>query len=128
MRSKIKVLGDPIQSRCSKCRKITPHTILSMAEDQPAEVQCSKCQHTSIARKPADRRTVDPHKSARETWAALRPGMDSNRAAAYSMSSAYRVNAIVNHPVFGLGLVQRLSGPHKMVVLFADGEKVMRCQ
>jgi hypothetical protein len=128
MSSKIKAIGDPLQTRCTKCRKITPHTIVSMLDDQPAEAQCDKCRHTAPVRKPADRRPVDPHKSARETWAALRPGMDSARAAVYSMTAAYRVNAIVNHPVFGLGQVQRLSGPHKMVVLFADGEKVMRCQ
>jgi hypothetical protein len=46
----------------------------------------------------------------------------------YSMTAAYKVKSLVNHSVFGLGLVQRLSGLQKMVVLFADGEKVMRCK
>lgn len=121
-------LGDPIQARCTKCRKITTHTIVAMAEELPAEVQCGKCQHTSAARKPVDRRPVDPKKSAREEWANLRPNMDSSRAADYSMTSAYKVKSLVNHPVFGLGQVQRLSGLQKMVVLFSDGEKVMRCK
>lgn len=128
MSSKIKAVGDPIQARCTKCRKITPHTIIAMAEELPAEVQCNKCQHTSVARKPVDRRPADPNKTARETWAALRPGMDIARAAAYSMTGTYKVNALLNHPVFGLGLVQKQSGRQKMVVLFADGEKIMRCQ
>ena len=44
------------------------------------------------------------------------------------MTGAYKTKSLVNHPVFGLGLVQRLSGLQKMVVLFADGEKVMRCK
>jgi len=128
MSSKSLTTGDPIQVRCTQCRKITGHTIVAMAGEQPAEVQCNKCQYTSAARKTAARRAVDPQKSEREAWAAMRPGMDSARAADYSMTAAYKVKSLVNHPVFGLGLVQRLSGLQKMVVLFADGEKVMRCK
>jgi hypothetical protein len=128
MSSKTPAIGDSIQARCSKCRKITGHTIVAMTEELPIEVQCGKCQHKSAARKPADRRPVDPSKSAREEWAAKRPEMDISRAQDYSMTGAYKTKALVNHPVFGLGLVQRLSGLQKMVVLFADGEKVMRCK
>jgi len=129
MSSKIPpALGDPIQARCTKCRKITPHTIIAMNDELPAEVECSKCQHKSAARKPVDRRPVDPKKAAREEWANLRPNMDGSRAADYSMTAAYKVKSLVNHPVFGLGLVQRQSGLQKMIVLFADGEKVMRCK
>jgi hypothetical protein len=128
MTSKTPALGDPIQSRCSKCRKITPHTVVALTDDQPAEVQCNTCQHTSAARKPVDRRVTDPKKAAREEWASLRPGMDSSRAADYSMTGAYKAKSLVNHPVFGLGLVQRQAGLQKMLVLFADGEKVMRCK
>ena len=128
MPSKNPTTGDPIQARCTKCRKITTHTIVTMAEDLPATVQCGKCQHTSAARKPVDRRVVDPKKSAREEWANLRPDMDISRAQDYCMTGAFKIKSLVNHPVFGLGLVQKLSGLQKMVVLFADGEKVMRCK
>jgi len=128
MPSKKLTTGDPIQARCTKCRKITAHTIVTMGTEYPAEVQCDKCQHTSAARKPADRRVVHPQKAQREEWATLRPAMDSARAMDYSMTAAYKVKSLVNHSVFGLGLVQRLSGLQKMVVLFADGEKVMRCK
>ena len=128
MTSKILTIGEPIQARCTKCRKITTHAIVTMAEELPATVQCSKCQHTSAARKPVDRRVVDPKKSAREEWASLRPDMDLSRAQDYSMTGAYKTKALLNHPVFGLGLVQKMSGLQKMVVLFADGEKIMRCK
>jgi hypothetical protein len=120
--------GDPIQARCTKCRKITSHTIVAMGPEYPTEVQCKRCQHTAPARKPIDRRSVDPQKAKREEWAALRPGMDSSRAADYSMTASFKVKSLVNHSLFGLGLVQRMSGLQKMVVLFADGEKVMRCK
>jgi hypothetical protein len=128
MTSTIPATGDLIKARCPKCRKTTSHTIVTMGSEHPAEVQCNTCEHTSAARKPIDRRPVDPQKSAREEWATLRPGMDSTRATDYAMTAAYKTKSLVNHPVFGLGLVQRLTGTHKMVVLFADGEKVMRCK
>lgn len=120
--------GDPIQARCTKCRKITAHTIMTMADDQPATLQCSRCQHTAPFRKPASHRSGDIHKAARDEWATLRPEMDTARAADYSMTSSYKAKSLLNHPMFGLGLVQKQAGPHKMLVLFADGEKIMRCK
>lgn len=120
--------GDPLQVRCSKCRKITSHIIVAMADGQPSVVQCNSCTHTSAARRSGERRSADPKKPERDEWAALRPEMDSSRAADYSMTAAYKVKSLVNHPVFGLGLVQRSAGAQKMVVLFADGEKIMRCK
>lgn len=127
MTSKTLAIGDPIQARCTKCRKITSQTIVAMGEERPSEVQCSICQHTSPAKKPVVRRTVDPKKSERDEWSTLRPGMDTTRAKDYCMTSIYKAKALVNHPIFGLGLVQKVTGPHKMAVLFADGQKIMRC-
>ena len=128
MSSKTLTIADPIQTRCTKCRKITTHTIIVMGEEYPSEVQCNTCQHTSPGKKPVVRRTVDPKKTERDEWATLRPGMDTSRARDYSMTAIYKAKALVNHPTFGLGLVQRVTGPHKMAVLFADGQKIMRCQ
>lgn len=121
------VVGNTLQARCAKCRKITSHTIVTMVEEVPTEVQCNKCKHPSAAKKPVVRRAVDSKKSEREEWATLRPGMDTTRATEYSMTAAYKKKALLNHPIFGLGLVQRVTGPQKMVVLFAEGEKIMRC-
>jgi len=121
-------IGDQIQTRCTKCRKLTSHTILTVTSSHPAEVQCDRCQHRAAFRAPLVRRSVDPRKSEREEWAALRPEMDISRAVDYSMTAAYKAKSLVNHPAFGLGLVLRVSGLQKMVVLFADGEKVMRCK
>ncbi|MDX2478966.1 MAG: hypothetical protein QNK24_01365 [Desulfuromusa sp.] len=44
------------------------------------------------------------------------------------MTDVYKLNALINHPVFGLGLVQRVIGSQKVEVLFEDGKKTMRCQ
>ncbi len=134
MQSTTPVAGDPIEARCTKCRKNTDHIIVTMAEEGPAKVQCNACsrQHKyrppTAAKKPAVRR-ADMHKDAeRKEWEALRPNMNSAAATDYSMTAAYKVRALINHPVFGLGLVQRIVGSQKVEVLFEDGKKTMRCK
>jgi len=126
--------GDPIEARCTKCRQNTNHIIVAVAEDVPVKVQCNTCsgQHKyrppAAARKPAARRTIDPRDNERKEWELLRPNMNSAKAMDYSMTQAYKVKSLINHPVFGLGLVQRVVGPRKVEVLFEDGKKTMRCQ
>lgn len=61
-------------------------------------------------------------------WKELRPSMNSAAATEYSMSSSYKAKDLINHPLFGLGLVQSVVGPQKIAVLFEDGKKIMRCK
>ena len=127
-------VGGPIEARCTKCRKNTNHIIVAMAEELPVKVQCNTCsgQHKyrppTTPKKPAARRTVDPKVAEQKEWAELRPGMNSDQAIDYSMTTAFKTGSLMNHPVFGLGLVQRLAGPRKVNVLFEDGKKTMRCK
>jgi hypothetical protein len=127
--------GDSIEARCTKCRKNNPHTIVTLAETAPDKVECSVCnrQHKYRApspppRRPTPRRTVDPHKDEKEAWAALRPDMNASKALRYSMDSAFKRGALIDHKVFGLGLVQRVVDVQKVEVLFEDGKKMMRCK
>ena len=53
---------------------------------------------------------------------------NSSRATDYSMTAPLKAQAVINHPVFGIGLVQRVTGPQKVEVIFAEGKKVMRCR
>lgn len=140
MQRKTLSAGDPIESRCTKCRTLTNHIVVAMVDDQPSKVQCNTCggQHKYRApaapkaakapKKTAVRRTVDPKVSERKEWADLRPDMNVDKAADYSMTAAFKVGSVMRHPVFGLGLVQRAVGPQKIEVLFEDGKKIMRCQ
>ena len=126
--------GDPIEARCTKCRMNNTHTVVTLEDEAPAKVACSRCgrQHKyrppTVPKTAAPKRTVDPHKAARQEWAALREGMASETATDYSMTATYKVKALMNHPAFGLGLVQRVVGPQKVEVLFEDGKKTMRCK
>lgn len=134
MNSSKLVAGDPIESRCTKCRKITNHIVVAMQDGIPAKVQCNTCggQHkyrpAAAPKKPAVRRSANPKAAEQKEWSELRPDMNKDQATAYSMTSAYKVGALINHSVFGLGVVQCAAGPQKIEVLFETGKKVMRCK
>lgn len=125
--------GDPIEARCTKCRKNNDHTIITMGEELPEKVQCSVCsrQHKyrppTVPKKPATRQAA-PRDADRKAWLALQPSMDSAKAKTYSMTEAYKVKSLISHPSFGLGMVQRILGSQKVEVLFEDGRKTMRCK
>mgnify|MGYP001048103249 FL=1 len=134
MESKPLSAGDPIEARCTKCRKNTNHIVIAMVEEAPAKVQCNTCSREhkfrppTVPKKPTALRTVQPKEAERNEWELLRPGMNTAKATDYSMTDAYKVKALINHPVFGIGLVQRLAGSQKIEVLFQDGKKLMRCK
>lgn len=125
--------GDSILARCTNCRANSTHVIVTMAAAVPGKVQCEACgrQHKyrppTAAKRTAKARTASSLEAERKEWEALRPAMDSAGATTYSMARACKVNDVIDHPLFGLGLVRRVAGPHKVEILFADGMKVMRC-
>lgn len=125
--------GDPVEARCTKCRKLTIHSLVP-ADPVSILLQCSICNRqrkllaAASPKKPALRRAADPAVDERKEWAALEPTMNRTVAANYSMTASYKLKSLINHPLFGLGQVQRVIGPKKMEVLFSDGKKTMRCK
>jgi hypothetical protein len=144
--------GDLIEAQCTRCRKLLNHTIVAMVETRVVRVECNTCRgmhnyrpakeptatraprasgagSANREKAPAVRSTKkDPGDADREEWALLRPSMDEERVLAYDMNGTYRVNDLVSHVVFGLGVIRRLTGPNKMEVLFQGGKKLLRCQ
>ena len=126
--------GDPIEARCTKCRKNTNHIVVAMADEVPAKVECNTCsgQHKyrppTAPKKPAVRRTVDPKIAEKKEWEELMPSMGSKQKADYSMTSAFKVGSLMSHPNFGVGVVKSSVGPRKIKVLFEDGMRTMRCK
>lgn len=137
--------GDNIEARCTRCRKMLNHTIVAMVGDRVVRVECNTCRgmhnyHGAPAVKTpassATRKTgTAPGKARkksgdadREEWESYRPTLETRRSVAYDMSGKYRANDVVEHAVFGLGLVKAVVGPNKMEVLFQEGRKLLRCQ
>lgn len=133
------VLGDSIRGRCTVCKDVTLHVILAIPEVKPMRVQCGICkdEHNFKAPPPskaerekaaAERLREKTLAGDREQWSQLRPTMIEAKAKDYSMQGIFKKKDLIKHPIFGLGLVQRSAGPHKVQILFEDGCKVMRCQ
>jgi len=133
MKRTVSSVGDIIDARCTKCKKITNHVIVAMVDIKPVEVKCNTCKGAHRYRKPvsilnAAKRASDSLLAMKEEWAVFRAAMDNENVKDYAMDKEYRVKAVIKHPVFGLGLVQRVVGDRKMEVLFEDGKKMMRCK
>ncbi|MBT1070292.1 hypothetical protein [Pelotalea chapellei] len=144
--------GDIIDARCTRCKEVLNHRIVAMVEEKVVRVECNTCggahgyypppapkaakapkkASTGSSSKSSGTSTrtsrKDPGEADRDEWAALRPNMESERAVAYTMDGKFRMNSLVNHSSFGLGVVKQLIPPNKMQVLFQDGMKLLRCQ
>ncbi len=139
-----KKAGDHIDARCTRCREITNHTIIAMVAESPARVRCNTCSGDHNYRPPvlteASPPRVSPAKPGRRTrvdrrwkaqqqeWRDATEKADSGVTVAYRMDRSYRVGDLVNHPTFGVGMVQQVVKPNKMEILFAEGIKSLRCR
>ncbi|HXV20235.1 MAG TPA: hypothetical protein VD811_04475 [Desulfuromonadales bacterium] len=137
--------GDVIEAHCTRCRTLMNHTIVAMVGERVVRVQCNTCNgvHNYKEAKPAKVSTErsaspkpaaaprasrkDPGAADRQEWIALRSNMQRERAKAYDMNGSYKVKDLVEHPVFGLGVVQRVVA-NKVEILFEQGRKLLRCQ
>ncbi|HEX2769406.1 MAG TPA: hypothetical protein VHN12_08975 [Geobacteraceae bacterium] len=138
--------GDNVEARCTRCRSVLNHTIVAMVGERVVRVECNTCRgvHNYIREKtavaPAPRTSSrksapvsgkakkEPGRAEREEWESLYAAMEGKPVQGYDMNGKYRVNDLVEHTVFGLGIVQFVVGPNKMNVLFQSGKKLLRCQ
>ena len=99
-----------------------------MVGTRPVRVRCNTCggEHnyrgaSAPVRKgswvPASERKARP---AVTSWEALLQQKDLSRARRYSALERYQADEVVDHPVFGIGLVQEVRGDKISVAFKAD--------
>jgi hypothetical protein len=136
-------VGDDLEANCTRCRTLMNHTLVAMVEGRPVRVKCNTCggEHAyrtpvpvKTARAPkgpqatAPRRSrIDPKLAEQQEWEQLQTSWNPSNAVGYSLDGQFKLNSLVRHPVFGLGIVQQLPGGRKVEVLFKDGKKLLRC-
>ena len=141
--------GDYVESRCTRCRTVTNHTIIAMVGDTPARVRCNTCasdhkyypvRSAAPAKKAATsaertKRVGEPRSTSRssasadqEQWLKWSQEGAAGQAVPYSMDRAFAFRQAVDHPLFGLGLVTAVLPPNKVEILFAGGKKLLRCK
>jgi hypothetical protein len=130
------LVGGDIDAQCTKCRMLLGHTILAMVGDKPARVRCNTCQgeHNFHApEKPAGatvvaakkkRKAASPARPSVTSWEALVVGRDLSRPRRYSAKEQFAVDDVLDHPVFGLGIV-RDQRHDKIEVAFQGGPRTL---
>lgn len=128
-------VGGDILSYCSRCKMELAHVIVSMLDSRPAKVICKTCKSehkhrlppgtrakrkTSTAGRPRVKNTV----RAAELWEE-KIAASSSKTVPYSIQSSFQSGDLINHSIFGVGVVEDAKDNGKMLVLFRGGEKVL---
>ncbi|OGW37485.1 MAG: hypothetical protein A2010_06960 [Nitrospirae bacterium GWD2_57_9] len=121
--------GDNIAAHCTKCKLVLDHVIVAMDGDSIAKVKCKTCgsghkyrtgqevKRTRGAAKKQDSRAPEV------LWeACLAEAKGKERV--YDMGGKYRIGDIVDHRIFGKGIVRKIH-VNKCEVLFRDKERLM---
>jgi hypothetical protein len=126
-------VASDVDALCGRCGE-TRHIVIALAAGRAAEVECQQCgarhryrpprgaprppRAAAAARSPATPRARKP---ARPVVAA-----DPSRPPRpFRTTDTYRVGDRVLHASFGEGVVQAITGPAKVEVLFEAGPKTL---
>lgn len=124
--------GKNIEAWCPKCKLSLDHAIIAMEGEVIARVKCKTCGGSHKFRsaagaqkalKPRAKKAATEGATAQITWETVlaeAKGKESN----YAMTSKYRAGDIINHPVFGKGIVVKVH-TNKCDMLFRDKERLM---
>ena len=123
-------VGKEILSRCTKCKQVLAHIILTMkSQNAVGKVKCKTCEATHNYRKPAAARTQKRQASKTspeaisDMWL---EAMSKSEAQGqdYSITTKFTMGDIIDHPKFGPGIVTRLLDQDKIQILFRHQIKV----
>lgn len=126
-------VGGEIESYCGSCKEERTHIIAAMDGDIVRRVTCSMCGGThNFKRKAAttsssgDSATTKRATGSRRTKEAQAFTIDPSRPQkAYDMNHNYSTGDVINHPKFGLGLIENSLPPNKIEVRFQEGKKLL---
>ena len=144
-------VGKDVEAACRKCGEVW-HVIVAVEGGKITKVQCKECMAYHRYRAPEGEDRVDTETKPKKVVAARKAstprkaaGTASAKASSkkvahdeplvepdlsrpirlYKMSDAYEPGDRVEHPKFGQGVVELLSGPGKMTVFFEDGRRTL---
>lgn len=166
--------GDRLESRCTRCKDLMGHIIVSMLDDVIAKVECCACHsihkyYPPVQKKEPkqakalrvrageERSDAVKEKTAKTSRASTASGVKkatltkSGKITAktaeelqqkwrklvasspstpiiYGMTTEFARANLVDHPVFGIGMVIDIFPPDKADILFEEGIKSLRCK
>lgn len=131
-------VGGEVDAFCTRCKMDLAHTILAMVGTKIVRVRCNTCGGDHAFRGAPGTTDKPPRASSSRAASskAERPekvvisfeeqlaGKDIANAPKYSPKDAYKVDQVIQHPTFGLGLVTAVRGD-KMDVAFKAETKTL---
>ena len=131
-------VGGEIDAMCTKCEMNLAHTILAMVGPKVIRVRCNTCggdhmyrgtqpliKSTSFA---APKKSAGPRTPKSEvvtiSWEDQLKGKNIAGSRKYSIRDTYKVDEIIDHPTFGLGIVTAVR-IDKVDVSFKTFEKTL---
>lgn len=117
------------QAYCRSCEAITDHRVVEAKGKKSSLVRCDDCHdtHPFRAKQPAARkkRLTAKAKSSELGFDGAMRGRDATLATKYDMTHHFGDDELIDHAVFGLGLVTRVLVDQKIEVRFRDGIKLL---
>jgi hypothetical protein len=141
------LVGEKIAAWCLKCKLELTHVVLYEQGNRVGKVRCLTCGAEHLYRGPKPDRKVrsspaggrhrpnrsvpvpEKNKAVREAdsrWVLKKGEIGPDLPIQeYNLKSRYACGDVVDHPLFGLGFVERIVTDSRMDVLFRDGLKTM---
>ena len=141
-------VGGEVDAFCTRCRLTLAHTILAMVGTKLARVRCNTCNGDHAYRsapgttdKPSASRSSSSSstKAPRASRASAEEkvvisfeeqlaGKDIANAPRYSPRDTYKVDQVVDHPTFGLGLVTAVRGDKVDIAFKAEAKTLVHAR
>ena len=132
-------VGSNTDAWCTKCKLVLAHTIEAVAGGIIKRVQCNTCRgkHQYKANAPGEKserkssaslksKNLAPKKkSTKGDFSRLISGKDLTRASSYKVTSHFVRGEVINHTIFGVGVVVEEKDASKIEVLFESGPKIL---
>lgn len=127
-------VGSDVVYHCSRCSLDLGHTVVAMVGNQPARVRCNTCKSERNFRQ---KKTVDAIlKSFAPRPKIIRPDLYQEKIQAnlmkntkpYRTDASFELDDVIEHKVFGKGVVIKVVFPDRVEVLFKDQSRVLMCR
>ncbi|MCC7405461.1 MAG: hypothetical protein IT288_13770 [Bdellovibrionales bacterium] len=128
---KLPAVAQRICLDCKKCGCERYFTVVAHTTEKSAKVECEVCKSKKTyklpsAKKKTGGKTSTPRRSSvdkhAQKWTELRDQFATGEVKPYSMAQDFALNAAIQHPKFGLGIVTQVFG-HMIQVTFEDVDR-----
>jgi len=122
--------SEEVLSFCGRCKSATKHTILSMIDEEMVDkCECKDCGGKHSFRDPVTKKLPKKKKSKtpqspEKIWQDA-VTKSSGRAVPYNMKAKFTEGQMIEHPIFGTGIVESIINDNKVKVVFELGAKTL---